>query len=112
MIVANQNAPALIYKNNPAPGRNWVGFRLEGSDSNRSAIGARVTLFWEGGRQVQEVYGGVGYCSQNQRRLHFGLGKADRVERAEIRWPSGKTTVIDAPAINQLHRISEAVASE
>ncbi len=112
VIVANQNAPALIYKNNPAPGRNWVGFRLEGSESNHSAIGARVTLFWEGGRQVQEVYGGVGYCSQNQRRLHFGLGKADRVERAEIRWPSGKTTVIDAPAINQLHRISEAVASE
>ena len=42
---------------------------------NRSAIGARVTVFWNGQQQVQEVSGGSGFCAQNQRRLHFGLGR-------------------------------------
>jgi enediyne biosynthesis protein E4 len=107
VIVANQNAPALIYKNQQAPGRSWIAFDLTGTESNRSAIGARITLHWEGGRQAQEVHGGVGYCSQNQRRLHFGLGKADRIERAEIRWPSGKQVVVEAPQVNTLHQIAE-----
>lgn len=58
--------------------------------------------------QIQEVSGGSGYASQNQRRLHFGLGKDAKVERAEIRWPSGKTQTIAAPEVRRLHRITEA----
>ena len=64
----------------------------KGTKSNRSAIGAQVTLFWNGQQQVQEVSGGSGFCAQNQRRLHFGLGKAPQIEKAVIRWPSGKST--------------------
>jgi len=76
--------------------------------SNRSALGAEVRLFWNGQQQVQEVSGGSGFCSQNQRRLHFGLGKNPQVEKAMIRWPSGKTQTIEKPAVDQFYKIKEA----
>jgi len=56
---------------------------------------------------VQEVSGGSGFAAQNQRRLHFGLGRNARLERAVIRWPSGKVQTIDQPAARQVHRIKE-----
>jgi len=109
VVVANQKGPLLVYKNTVAPERNWIEFQLEGTASNRSAIGARVTLFWNGEQQAQEVSGGTGFSAQNDRRLHFGLGKAPQIEKAVIRWPSGKVQTIDRPAPNQLHKIKEPV---
>jgi hypothetical protein len=108
VVVANQKGPLLIYKNTVAPENKWIGFELEGSASNRSAIGAEVRLFWDGRQQVQQVTGGNGFCSQNQRRLHFGLGVNPRIEKAEIRWPSGKTQTIENPAVGQTYKIKEA----
>jgi hypothetical protein len=99
----------LIYKNNVAPENKWIDLELEGASSNRSAIGAQVRLFWDGREQVQQVSGGNGFCSQNQRRLHFGLGKNPQIDRAEIRWPSGKIDKIDKPAMDQVYRIKESV---
>ena len=55
VIVANQRGPLLVYRNTVEPGRHWIDFELEGTTSNRSAIGARVELHWDGQRQVQEV---------------------------------------------------------
>ena len=107
IVVANQNGPLLLYKNTVAPENQWIEFDLEGTASNRSAIGAQVTLFWNGQQQVQEVSGGSGFAAQNDRRLHFGLGKNPHIDRAVIRWPSGKMQTIDAPATDQLHRIKE-----
>jgi hypothetical protein len=107
VVIANQNGPALVYDNTVAPGRQWIAFELEGTASNRSAIGARVELQWGRRRQVQEVTGGSGFSSQNQRRLHFGLGQADAVDRVIIRWPSGRTETIEAPAVGQIHRVKE-----
>jgi len=97
----------LIYKNTANPANGWVDFELEGQSSNRSAIGAEVKLFWNGQQQVQEVSGGSGFCAQNQRRLHFGLGKNAHVEKAEIRWPSGKVSTIEQPAAGQVQKIKE-----
>jgi hypothetical protein len=108
VVVANQKGPLLIYKNNVTPENKWIEFDLEGSASNRSAIGAEVRLFWNGGQQVQQVSGGNGFCSQNQRRLHFGVGKNPRVEKAEIRWPSGKVETIDKPSVGQTYKIKES----
>jgi hypothetical protein len=106
-VVANQKGPALLYKNTVSPDNNWIDFELEGSASNRSAIGAQVRVFWGGQRQAQEVTGGSGFCAQNQRRLHFGLGKNAKVDRVEIRWPSGKTQTISAPETNKIHKLKE-----
>jgi hypothetical protein len=106
-VVANQRGPLLLYKNEVSPANKWIEFLLEGRESNRSAIGAEVRLFWNGRQQLQEVSGGSGFCSQNQRRLHFGLGKVASVERVEIKWPSGRTQEIVSPQIDQIHKIQE-----
>ena len=108
VVVANQKGPLLIYKNNVTPENKWIEFELEGSASNRSAIGAEVRLFWNGRQQVQQVSGGNGFCSQNQRRLHFGVGKNPQLEKAEIRWPSGKVETIDKPSVGQTYKIKES----
>jgi len=107
MVVANQRGPLLLYKNTVAPENQWIEFDLEGTKSNRSAIGAQVTLYWDGQQQVQVVSGGSGFCSQNQRQLHFGLGKNPKIEKAALHWPSGKVQTIDNPAPNQLHKVKE-----
>jgi len=74
----------------------------------KSAIGAEVKVLWNDRQQVQTVSGGSGFCSQNQRRLHFGLGKNPQIEKAEIRWPSGKIEKIEKPAAGQVLRIKES----
>jgi hypothetical protein len=118
VAVANQRGPMLLYKNAVAPDRHWIAFMLEGGCraetdaaaeqrcTNRSAIGAQVEVFWNGRRQVQEVSGGSGFCAQNQRRLHFGLGGA-AADRVVIRWPSGKTQELTAPQTDRIHHIQE-----
>ncbi len=106
VIVANQKGPLLVYRNTVAPDRHWIQFELEGA-GNRSAIGARVELQWNGRRQVQVIAAASGFSAQNQRRLHYGLGAATAVERVVIRWPSGATQTIEAPAIDRLHKVKE-----
>lgn len=108
VIVSNQRGPLLIYKNTVAPENKWIDFELEGTASNRSALGAEVKLYWSGRQQAQTVSGGSGFCSENQRRLHFGLGKDPQIEKAVIRWPSGKTQTLDKPPIGQVNKIKEA----
>jgi enediyne biosynthesis protein E4 len=112
VVVANQNGPLLLYKNTVSPDNEWIEFDLEGTasgqgGSNRSAIGAQVTMYWNGQQQVQEVSGGSGFAAQNDRRLHFGLGKKPHIEKAVIRWPSGKRQIIENPAAHQLHKMKE-----
>jgi hypothetical protein len=106
-VVANQKGPLLIYKNTVTSENKWLEFALEGTASNRSAIGAQATLYWNGQQQKQEVSGGSGFAAQNDRRLHFGLGKDPHVEKAVIRWPSGKIQTIDNLAVNQILKIKE-----
>jgi hypothetical protein len=116
VVVANQRGPVLLYRNDVAPGRDWIAFDLEGgcrddapgaACTNRSAIGAAVTVHWNHGQQVQEVLGGSGFCAQNQRRLHFGLGPGAVVEKAVVRWPSGKTEELKRPRLNGVHTLKE-----
>jgi hypothetical protein len=107
VIVANQKNQVSVFKNNTPGTNNWIAFNLEGTTSNKSAIGARVTLVWGGMSQSQVVSGGIGFCSQNQRALHFGIGASDAVEKVIITWPSGLEQVLPAMEINKLHRVKE-----
>ncbi len=107
VIVAHQRGPLHVYRTTVAPTHHWIAFELEGTRSNRSAIGATVELFWGDQRQMQQVTGGNGFSAQNQRRLHFGLGTHERVEKAVVRWPSGTVQTIEAPAVNTLHTVTE-----
>src|SRR5260370_20205450 len=76
VVVANQNQPAVVYKNSVAPGKHWIAFRLVGTASNRSPIGAHGALEAGPTRPFELVGGGVGVAAQNDRRRPFGPGPA------------------------------------
>lgn len=107
VVVANQRGPLLIYKNTVDGSNQWIEFELEGTKSNRSAIGAQVTVFWNGQQQVQSVAGGSGFAAQNQRLLHFGLGKNPQIEKVTIQWPSGTLQNLDKPSPGHLYKVKE-----
>ena len=107
VIVANQKGPLLVYKNTVAPENKWIELELEGAGSNTSAIGAEVRLFWDGKQQVQQVTGGSGFCAQNQRRLHFGLGKNPHIEKLQVRWVSGKIQSLPPLEVGKIHHLKE-----
>ena len=105
-VVANQNGPLLVYKNTVAPENQWIEFDLEGTASNRSAIGAQVRVHYGGKVQLQEVMSQTSYLSANERRLHFGLGAFETAD-VEVRWPSGLVENFPAVPANNLLTIVE-----
>ncbi len=99
VAVNNQGEPPSLLKQEKAPAGHWVIVSLQGTRANRSALGARVKVTAGGKTQVDEVRSGGSYLSQNDLRLHFGLGAATEVDRIEIKWPGGKTqTVLRQPS--------------
>jgi hypothetical protein len=107
VVVANQNQPAILYRDFPDSANHWLGLHLVGTRSNRSAIGAEVLLETGDLRQRRVVDGGSGFASQNDRRLHFGLGAHEWVDRLVIAWPSGTRQVITRPAIDRILTVTE-----
>ena len=107
VIVANQNARPVVYRNTVDAGNHWIAFKLNGTTSNRSAIGAEVVVEFGGVRQRRVVDGGMGFASQNDRRLHFGLGARMNVDRVTIHWPSGAVQTVGRLDAGQLHVITE-----
>ena len=91
VLVINMNDRPSLYRNEGGTGNHWITLRLDGSRSNRNAIGARVEITAGGRTQVHEVRSGSSYLSHNDMRLHFGLGSAVRVDRIRVRWPGGNT---------------------
>jgi hypothetical protein len=98
----NANQPALLFRGRPENPGNWVELKLMGTKSNRDAIGARVILTAGGNAYLREVNGGNGYAGQSTTRLHFGIGAASRVDRVEIRWPSGLVQNLSASHVAAL----------
>jgi len=105
--MACQCGPLLLYKNHVTPDNHWIKFDLRARRSNRSAFGAMVKLFWDGQQQIQPLCGGSGFSAQNDRRLHFGLGKATKIEKVEVRWPSGETREYPSLKIDQTNVLEE-----
>ncbi len=89
VVVNNQNEPPSLLKETRGYDNHWVLLKLIGAKSNRSAIGAKVAITAGGTTQMDEVRSGGSYLSQNDFRLHFGLGKAARIDQIRIEWPSG-----------------------
>ncbi|GAC1483785.1 MAG: hypothetical protein NVS1B5_03330 [Gemmatimonadaceae bacterium] len=107
VIVANQNQPAVLYRDYPDSTNHWIAFKLVGTHSNRSAIGAEVVLESGDLKQRRIVDGGSGFASQNDRRPHFGLGHREWVDRVIIYWPSGTKQVLQHPAIDRFITVTE-----
>tara|TARA_R110002072_G_scaffold197538_3_gene355197 strand:- start:6803 stop:8575 length:1773 start_codon:yes stop_codon:yes gene_type:complete len=108
-VVANQEGPLLVYRNQRPVDDKWIGWKLKGSVGNPDAIGAHVVAHFGDQTQVQVVTAGCGFCSQTDPRLHFGLGEHGAPTKVEIRWPSGRTTEIEPEALQpgRYHVIQE-----
>jgi hypothetical protein len=89
VLLTTNSGAAYIYRNDQLAGNYSIRFRLTGTKSNRDAIGAVVRILSEGQSQSRMVKGGSSYLSQSELPVTFGLGKRDRVARAQIEWPSG-----------------------
>ena len=94
LVMNNGDRPNLLL-NDGGNAANALLVQAVGTTSNRSAIGTRLTLTTGGRRQVREIVSGSSYLAQNDLRAHFGLGRAERAERLEIRWPDGSTEVVE-----------------
>jgi hypothetical protein len=106
ILIMNMNEPPSLLRNDMKGGNRWLKVWLKGVKSNRSAIGAQVTVFYGERKQVQAVLGQSSYLSVNDRRLHFGLGAAEKAS-LEIRWPNGGIEKIGDVAADQLVIVEE-----
>ncbi|MEE9227170.1 MAG: CRTAC1 family protein, partial [Acidobacteriota bacterium] len=99
LVIVNLADGAQLYENIGGGGNHWLVVSLVGRESNRDGIGARIRLIAGSLEQVEEVRSGSSYLSQNDMRVHFGLGPATRADLLEIRWPSGRVERLrDLPA--------------
>jgi len=87
--------PALL-RNNIGARRNWLAVELTGTQSNRDAVGAMVTIETAGAKQLRLVSAGSGFASQNSERLYFGLNDKTQIDALTVRWPSGRVETFKA----------------
>ena len=106
LVLAIDDPPTLL-RNDGGNRRNWLQFRLTGSRGNRSAVGARVKIVAGSKTRTGRVRTGGSFLSQNDLRLHFGLGEAAAADRVEIRWPDGAGQVLTNVQANQIVHIEE-----
>lgn len=106
-VITNMDArPSLLVNEMPYP-HHWVSFRTVGTKSNRDGIGARITVHLGKRRLVNEVRSGSSYSSNSDMRVHFGLGKAEKFDFVEVRWPSGLRERFTGLAVDRIHTLKE-----
>ena len=110
ILVSNLGQQASLLRNDGGNANHWLQARLVGRRSNRDAVGAWVTARTDSVAQVQQVIAGRSYLSQSDLRLHFGLGTRTRVDRLEVRWPSGQVDTYADVAADQLVVLEEGQA--
>jgi enediyne biosynthesis protein E4 len=109
ILVNPVNALPELLRCQSSNQNNWITIKTTGVKSNRSGIGARVKCVTEDASQIEEVRSGGSYYSQNDLRVHFGLGKRDKVKTLEIRWPGGQVDTLSDIAANQFIYVKEGV---
>jgi hypothetical protein len=106
IVIMNRNEPPSLLRNDAPPGNHWIKVRLEGTKSNRSALGSRVLVHYAGKVQAQCLTSQSSFLSSNDPRMHFGLGKVTTVD-IEIFWPTGIKESFNDVAADQLVTIRE-----
>jgi len=107
VVIENLDGSPEVLRNPGVPGRHWVSFELAGTKTNRLAIGARLKVVAGGVTQTEEIHSGGSYLSQNDLRVHFGLGSAEKIDLLEIRWPSGTTETVKNLAADRFYSVEE-----
>ncbi len=106
-VILNSRKRPTVLRNDSETGNHWIAIRLHGVKANRDGVGAQVRVRTGELEQTDEVHSGRGYQSHHGLRLHFGLGKADRIDRIEVRWVGGRVDVIEDVAVDQFIVIRE-----
>ena len=108
VVINNMDGVPVLLRNVNSDHHHWVELKLiGGSKSPRDAVGATVYLSASGMRQRADVLSGGSYLSSNDMRVHFGLGKSDRVDQVEIHWPSGAVEKLGLPFVDRIYTITE-----
>jgi hypothetical protein len=107
LVVENIEGSPMVLRTEPDARNHWVGLELAGTSSNRLALNARVRVTTGDLVQWDEVRSGGSYLSQNDLRLHFGLGVHQKIDKVEIFWPSGKKDVLMNLATDQFYSVLE-----
>ncbi|MFN3150306.1 CRTAC1 family protein [Bremerella sp.] len=105
-VILNSSAPPSILRNESKTNNNWVQVELTAPQGNRFGVGSRVTVVAGGRQQCAEVYSGRGYQSQYGRRIHFGLGDQNQIDRVDVRWPDGTTSTVKDLKVNERSLLS------
>jgi hypothetical protein len=106
-FVVNLGAKGTLMRNVSTNTGHWVEIKLVGTKSNRDGIGARVEVLTAGKRQTAERVAGSGYLSQNDGRLHFGLGAATAIDKVIVHWPSGREQTLEKQAVDRVLTVEE-----
>jgi hypothetical protein len=106
-VIENLDGAPMVLRNQGVPGTHWIEFELVGTTSNRSAIGAELTLRAGGMVQSQEIRSGGSYLSQSDMRAHFGLAAALSADQLVVRWPSGQIDTLNQLAGDRIYSVLE-----
>jgi hypothetical protein len=112
IVINNMDDTSTVLRNDGGNRNNWLSLKLVGTKSNRRAINARVRVRVGERWQAGEVFSGCSYISQNDFRVHFGLGQAAKVDEVEIRWPSGARMQLGDVKVNQTLTVKEEVGRQ
>ena len=107
ILLAATNGPLTLLHNETATRNNWLTIKLVGGGSNRSALGARVTVYAADNRQMAEIKSGGSYLSQSDLRLNFGLGNWAFADSVNVRWPNGELETLQNVGANQILTVVE-----
>ena len=106
-FLINLGAKGTLLHNVSTNTGHWIAIQLKGTKSNRDGIGARVEVFAAGKRQTAERVAGSGYLSQDDSRMHFGLGTATTIDKLLIHWPSGREQTLEKLSVDRVLTVEE-----
>ena len=106
-VISNMNEPPSLLVNQVHSENHWIAIRTVGTKSNRDGIGARLTLKAGTRQWIDEVRSGASYASNNDMRVHFGLGRETKINWVQVRWPTGLFEQFDNPPIDTMQTLQE-----
>ena len=112
ILMTTNNGPAVLFRNDQLAGNRSIRFELQGTKSNRDAIGASVSIFIGDQRQSRLVRGGSSYLSQSELPVTFGVGRREKIDRVVIAWPSGRTEEYKDVQAGRVYKCLEAKGIE
>jgi enediyne biosynthesis protein E4 len=111
VVVSNMNAPPSLLVNEVRYPNHWIAFKTVGTASNRDGIGARITVRTGKRILVDEARSGSSYISNNDMRVHFGLGAVTKIDSVAVRWPSGRMESFEGLLVDAIHTLKEGAGT-